>query len=48
MLNNDARQYRLLFCIAIGLILWRDRRCAVGVRDRQDSGIGRRITIVEG
>jgi hypothetical protein len=26
-------------------ILWRDRGCAVGVHDRQDSGIGRRIAV---
>jgi hypothetical protein len=27
------------------LIGWRDRGCAVGVHDRQDSGIGRRIAV---
>jgi hypothetical protein len=25
--------------------VWRDRGCAVGVHDRQDSGIGRRIAV---
>jgi hypothetical protein len=28
-----------------GSILWRDRRCAVGVHDRLDSGVGRRIAV---
>jgi hypothetical protein len=28
-----------------GVLLWRDRGCAVGVHDRQDSGIGRRIAV---
>jgi hypothetical protein len=27
------------------LVLWRDRGCAVGVHDRQDSGIGRRMAV---
>jgi hypothetical protein len=27
------------------LILWRDRGCAVGVHDRLNSGIGRRIAV---
>jgi hypothetical protein len=26
-------------------ILWRDRWCAVGVHDRQDSGIGQSIAV---
>jgi hypothetical protein len=31
--------------VATVLIVWRDRGCAVGVHDRQDSGIGRCIAV---
>jgi hypothetical protein len=37
--------YRSRIVRLYSILLWRDRGCAVGVHDRQDSGIDRRIAV---